>query len=274
MYLPLFVGFFFFFLTNHSHRDNSITAGLYKAGVEFWKWKRCDQFSITLRTWCRGRPTASGADLFSKDQRVGKVCEAAIDAPRDDPSPSRRLCRHRLFRLFGFVFFFEGCILRRWVWQSLSTCWQITLCTSSFSWELDMRCEMSTGSRVLSGRDVIKQISNNSRGHKHFSKIIHAFSSNVLNPVSTCFACLKNSHYVGKILAGNCIQNVITVEKWFAHQQCLMAEVMKCVYTLLMRYWPSFTSRVHMYACITDVLPSSHFLCVVREAQGGTWMLL
>ncbi len=51
---------------------------------------------------------------------------------------------------------FEDCLLYHCIWQSLSTCWQITLCTSSSNWEVDMRCDMSTNTKALSNCDTHK----------------------------------------------------------------------------------------------------------------------
>lgn len=39
---------------------------------------------------------------------------------------------------------FEAYLLYHCIQQSLSTCWQITLCTGSSNWEVDIRCDMST----------------------------------------------------------------------------------------------------------------------------------
>lgn len=54
---------------------------------------------------------------------------------------------------------FEDCLLYHCIWQSLSTCWQITLCTGSSNWEVDMRCDMSTNTKALSNCDTHKALS-------------------------------------------------------------------------------------------------------------------
>lgn len=78
----------------------------------------------------------------------GTSRKAAVDCSvRDGTLPVNSLSSYR----FGLEFLYlKDCLLYYCIWQSLSTCWQITLCTRSSSWEVDMWCEMSTTSKALS----------------------------------------------------------------------------------------------------------------------------
>lgn len=75
---------------------------------------------------------------------AGSAGDAAL--PVSSPSVYR-------FLVLG-VSLSEDRLLYRHFWQSLSTCWQITLCTNSSNCEVDVRCEMSTGGKVSSDRDT------------------------------------------------------------------------------------------------------------------------
>lgn len=146
-------------------------------------WRRWS--ILNYRTWCQHWRHLIRLIVYSFQSRQGHRMagerqasaagrmwgEAAVDGSTFSsalPPPTA----------LSLIVFIQGCLLCRWVWQSLSTCWQITLRTGSFNWEVDIRSEMSTGSVVLSGRDMIEQIPN-SGGHKHFSVI-----SQLLLPVT------------------------------------------------------------------------------------------
>lgn len=75
---------------------------------------------------------------------AGSVGDAAL--PVSSPSVNR-------FLGLGVSLAKDRLLYRRF-WQSLSTCWQITLRTSSSNREVDVRCEMSTRGKVSSDRDT------------------------------------------------------------------------------------------------------------------------
>lgn len=178
-------------------------------------------------------PATSSAASLWRTKAGERTCRpsggAAVDGSVGDGTPPvSSLTVHHICLT---VPLFEDCLLYHCIWQSLSTCWQITLCTTSSNWEVDMQCDMSTNTKALSNgemqkaspdkMDVTPWLQDRQKTARNDDDGV-AFVSNIIVPplvhrgvcemlVWRTASCLCPQQYVwlaGQLLAGNCILNL------------------------------------------------------------------